>query len=91
MRSKGMDILSMLHKKNFLPDIASMNLTTCVDCLALENNTELLFTHFHLLEGRIHLIVFILVCALWMLGHLVVRNILLPLSMIILERYGLLC
>ena len=34
MRSKGMDILSMLHKKNFLPDVAGMNLKPSVDCLA---------------------------------------------------------
>ena len=86
MSLKGMEILS---KKNFLPDVAGMNLKPYVYCLAGKQH-RVAFTHVHLPEGGIHLILFILMCALWMLDHLVVHNIMLPLSMIILERYEIL-
>ena len=81
--------MQMLSKKQYLSDVLSMSLKSCVDCLA-GNNIGLLFNLALHLGETILLILSTLMYVLWMLNLIVVLFTFFLLLMIILEKCGLL-
>ena len=95
--------MEILSKKNFLPDVAGMNLKPRVDCLVGKQHRVSFHIRSPSRRGNTLDLVHTNVCSMdvrslggaqyyvtFINDHLVVHNIMLPLSMIILERYGLL-